>query len=79
MAVYDMITDENGNQVQAAPYYMSGSERITVSGEYTKAPAQPQTPSEPFDWTILKWTLWIVGGLGLIGFFISLITKSNGY
>lgn len=79
MAVYDMITDENGNQVKAAPYYMSGSERITVSGEYTKAPPVQETPSEPFDWTILQWTLWIVGGLGLFGFIISLFTKSNGY
>lgn len=60
MAVYDMITDENGNTVKAAPYYMSGSERVTVSGEI--APVQKPT-TEPMDSNILGWTFVILSVL----------------
>ena len=78
MAVYDMITDENWNQVQAAPYYMSGSERITVSGEYTKAPVKQ--PTEPVDWGLFfKWFLWISGWIIFIAILASIFNSSNRY
>lgn len=62
MAVYDMITDENGNTVKAAPYYMSGSERVTVSGEISKVAPKPESEESTvglmillvmFGWTVL--------------------------
>lgn len=30
MAIYDMITDDKGNQVKVEPYYVSGEQRIPV-------------------------------------------------
>lgn len=45
MAVYDMITDDKGNQVKVVPYYVSGEERIPV-GTGTVIPKTVTTETE---------------------------------
>ena len=68
MAVYDMITDENGNTVKAAPYYMSGSERVTVNGEISKPVKQEELPDAIALWITISIFVLM---LGWVAFFIS--------
>lgn len=64
MAVYDMITDDKGQQVKVAPYYVSGEERIPVgSGQIQPVPVPP-TEEETSGWEIFAWIVGI--GFGLI-------------
>lgn len=72
MAVYDMITDDKGNQVKVEPYYVSGEQRIPV-GTGTISPATaPPVEEETSGCEILAWIVGIgLGAVILISIFSS--------
>lgn len=66
MAVYDMITDDKGNQVKVEPYYVSGEQRIPVgTGTINKATAPP-IEEETSRWEILAWIVGIGFGAAIL-------------
>lgn len=66
MAVYDMITDDKGNQVKVEQYYVSGEQRIPVgTGTISKATAPP-VEEENSRWEILAWIVGIGFGAAIL-------------
>lgn len=68
MAVYDMITDDKGNQVKVVPYYVSGEERIPV-GTGTVIPKTVTTETEETS----TGTIILIAVLAFIVFPIALV------
>jgi len=78
MAIYDMITDDKGNQVKVEQYYVSGEQRIPVgTGSVTPKTVTQTVPDEPTDWSVFfKWFFGISATVIILG---SMFSSSNRY